>query len=253
MQDFLEQPSVKTLQVSVVQTSNGTNDLACSNTVGFSRPGGAAATAGVVFTKRSSDVLTADNMASAVVMSTLAASPLQTLQLNIRQLYAPMLLQDPQWAGQLDAKTRATLEALDSALEQAVQLGANREQGHDEDDFGNILTPHDECQHWKLIDGGMMPAASSDQRSRARQYWDVLLPLAEQLAMFNELPMPSMSKLLSELQGALDSLFQAGYKETRMLHFIRIIGSSLDGYLKRKLGEFPFSPPTLPTSAAYDR
>ena len=107
MQDFLEQPSVKTLQVSVVQTSNGTNDLACSNTVGFSRPGGAAATAGVVFTKRSSEVLTADNMASAVVMSTLAASPLQTLQLNIRQLYAPMLLQDPQWAGQLDAKTRA--------------------------------------------------------------------------------------------------------------------------------------------------
>ena len=58
-------------------------------------------------------------------------------------------------------------EALDSALEQAVQLGANREQGHDEDDFGNILTPHDECQHWKLIDGGMMPAASSDQRARA--------------------------------------------------------------------------------------
>ena len=97
-----------------------------------------------------------------------------------------------------------------------------------------------------------MPAASSDQRSRA-PVLGRLAPLAEQLAMFNELPMPSMSKLLSELQGALDSLFQAGYKETRMLHFIRIIGSSLDGYLKRKLGEFPFSPPTLPTSAAYDR
>ena len=122
-------------------------------------------------------------------MTTLVQSPLQTLQLNIKELYAPMLIKDKQVFNQLDPQTRATLEALDSALEAAVQLGMKKEHGHDEDDFANILTPHDECQHWKLIDGGMMPAASSDQRGRARQYWDILRPLADQIAMLHELPM----------------------------------------------------------------
>lgn len=233
MQDFLEAPDIRTLQVSVVTTANGSNDLVCSNTVGFNRPGGAAATSGVVFTKRSAEILTVDNISTAVVMSSLAASPLQTLQLNIRELYAPMLLQDPTWAGQLTRETRQTLEALNQALEAAMQIGDK--QGS-EDDFANILTPHDECQHWKLIDAGMMPAASADQRGRAKQYWDVLRPLAEQLAMWHDLPLPSMGKLLQDVQGALDALFQAGYREARMLHFIRILGAALDGYLKRKLG-----------------
>ena len=252
LQEFLEQPSVRTLQVSVVP-SGGSSDLECSNTVGFARPGGGNATGGVVFTKRSADMLTADNMATSVVMTTLVQSPLQTLQLNIKELYAPMLIKDKQVFNQLDPQTRATLEALDSALEAAVQLGMKKEHGHDEDDFANILTPHDECQHWKLIDGGMMPAASSDQRGRARQYWDILRPLADQIAMLHELPMPTMSKLLADLQGALDALFQAGYKESRMLHLIRVIGSALDGYLKRKLGECararPFFSPSFRTRA----
>lgn len=213
--EFLEQPSVRTLQVSAVHSAgNGTSELVASTTVGLSSQAGTSASAGVVFTKRSSEMLTSENMPSAVMMTTLGASPLQALQLNIKQLYAPMLLQDPLWASKLDANTRRTLEALEGALESAIQLG-DRQSG--EDDATNILTPYDECQHWKMVDAGMMPAATADQRARARQFWDCLRPVADQLASFYELPAAEMAKLLHELNTTLDSLFQAGFKEVRRM------------------------------------
>ena len=240
LQDFLEQPSVKTLQVSVVPTSNGSgmNELACSTTVGLSFQGGTASS-GVIFTKRSADTLTAANMASAVMMSTMGASPVQTLQLSIKQLYAPMLLQDPQWATQLDAKTRQTLEALDSALEAAMQLGSNK--AGTEDDFSNISSPGDECEHWRLIDDGRLPAATSEQRASARSYWEILRPVCEQLQgmtgyQMASMTLPDVSRLMQDMQSRLDDIFNAGYKESRMLHFLRILGTALDGFLKKKLG-----------------
>lgn len=125
MQEFLEQPAVRTLQVSAVPTGDrgsGPCELTVSNAVGVSSGLGTAA-AGVVFTKTSADVLTAENIATAVMMSTLGESPLQTLQLSIKQLFGPILLQDPQWSNQLDTNTRQTLEALNHALEAAIQLG----------------------------------------------------------------------------------------------------------------------------------
>ena len=234
--DFLEQPSVRAMQVSVVPSSGGTgtSELMASTSVGLSTSQGTSATAGVVFTKCSADMLTAENISSAVMMTTLSASPLQSLQLSIRQLYAPMLLQDPQWASKLDAETRRTLGALDSALESAVQLG---ERTHSEDDFSNIMTPHDECQHWKMIDAGRMPSATADQRARARTFWDALRPIADQLAAFYEQPPPEMVRLLRELQSTLDGLFQSGYPAARMLHLLRVVGSSIDGYVKKRLAD----------------
>jgi dynein heavy chain 2 len=180
------------------------------------------------------EALTNDNMSTVVMMSTLGASPLQSLQLNVRQLYAPMLLQDPTWASKLDADARRSLEALDTALDAAMQLG--EKQGAEED-VSTIVTPHDECQHWKMIDAGYMAGATSEQRARARQFWEVLQPYAEPLSNFGDLPLAEMAKLLRELRDVLDALYQAGYKETRMRHLLRILGSALDAYLNRRLSD----------------
>ena len=159
--NFLEQPHVRTLQVSVVpsKAGAGTYELSASTAVGFSSQNGSRASSGIVFIKRSMEALTADNMSTVVMMSTLGASPLQSLQLNVRQLYAPMLLQDPTWASKLDADARRSLEALDTALDAAMQLGDK--QGAEED-VSTIVTPHDECQHWKMIDAGYMAGATSE-------------------------------------------------------------------------------------------
>ena len=167
MQDFLENSEVRTLQVCASPSASGAqgaSELVCTTSVGLASPSAGAPSSAVVFTKRSAELLTAQNMPAAVVMSSLGESPLQTLQLNIKELFAPMLLKDPQWKKQLDDKTRQTLEALNAALTAALQLSGG------EDDFANILTPHAECQHWRRISAGEDYSATADQRNRARQH-----------------------------------------------------------------------------------
>ena len=97
--DFLEVPTVRLLQV---WAKDGALEFA--TTASLSRE---IATA-VVFTKRVSEPVTADNVASVVLMSKVS-SPLETLQLAITELYGPVLLQ----SGQLDAKTSGLLEQLE--------------------------------------------------------------------------------------------------------------------------------------------
>lgn len=232
MQDFLENSEVRTLQVCTSPTPQGASELLCTTSVGLSSPQGPAGTsATVVFTKRTAEPLTAHNMPSAVVMSSLGDSPLQTLQLNIKELFAPMLLKDPQWKKQLDDRTRQTLEQLNAALTAALQLSGG------EDDFTTILTPDAECQHWRRIDAGEDYTATSEQRNQARQYWDALRQVEQPLSRFSELTLGEMGKALQDVQNTLDALVQAGYKEARMKHFIQIIGSALDGYLKSRLAD----------------
>ena len=106
LQDFLENSELRTLQVSVAPNAMGSSELLCSTSVGLTNPSGSAASTAVIFTKCTAEPLTAHNMPLAVVMSSLGESPLQTLQLNIKELFAPLLLKDPQWKKQLDGKTR---------------------------------------------------------------------------------------------------------------------------------------------------
>ena len=122
LSNFLETSSVATLQVSVVPSKEQPEalDLTFSNSAGLA----ADSSGGVAFTKSSSQPLTTENISTSVLMNTLSSSPLLALQLQIKQLYAPILLQDPHWAGQLNLETQQTLEALDAALSSAVQRGS---------------------------------------------------------------------------------------------------------------------------------
>ena len=86
--DFLEVPTVRLLQA----WSNG-DGLQFATTASLSREIAAA----VVFTKRASEPVTAENVANVVLMSKVS-SPLETLQLTITELYGPVLLQSGQVA-----------------------------------------------------------------------------------------------------------------------------------------------------------
>ena len=83
--DFLEVPTVRVLQA----WANG-DGLQFATTASLSRDAAA-----VVFTKRASGPVTAENVASVVLMSKVS-SPLETLQLAITELYGPVLLQSGQ-------------------------------------------------------------------------------------------------------------------------------------------------------------
>ena len=84
--DFLESPTARVLQA---YPKDG--GLEFSTTASLSREISTA----VIFTKRGSEPLTPDNIASAVLMSKVS-NPLETLQLALTELYGPVLLQSGQ-------------------------------------------------------------------------------------------------------------------------------------------------------------
>jgi hypothetical protein len=87
--DFLESPTVRLLQA----WANG-EGLQFATTASLSDQSIATA---VVFTKRAAGPVTAENVASVVLMSKVS-SPLETLQLALTELYGPVLLQSGQVA-----------------------------------------------------------------------------------------------------------------------------------------------------------
>ena len=87
--DFLESPTVRLLQA----WANG-EGLQFATTASLSDQSIATA---VVFTKRAAGRVTAENVASVVLMSKVS-SPLETLQLALTELYGPVLLQSRQVA-----------------------------------------------------------------------------------------------------------------------------------------------------------
>lgn len=119
LQDFVESPSVGLLQISVVTDAHGQHDIAISSSVNVASD----CAGGVVFTKRSAEELSAENISTIVLMTTFQASPLQTFYLMIKELYAPLLLEDPHWASQLDVTTRHTLQSLTTELSSTVRRG----------------------------------------------------------------------------------------------------------------------------------
>ena len=223
---FMEDPSCSVLQVSGVPRSGGARELVLANVVSV----GSDADAGVVFTKRSTEPITAFNVEEVVLVTSLQGSPLVALQLTLKQLYAPLLLQDPQWASLLDQKTASSLEALERAVSSAVQRGG---KAGAEEDVGGILTPHDECERWRLIamGAGARPVGGEERR-RAEEVWGALMPVAEKLGVISQLSVGDLEELLEGMQDVLDQLFRAGYKEARMTHFLRVIGSAIDAYAK---------------------
>ena len=84
--DFLESPTARVLQA---YPKDG--GLEFSTTASLSREISTA----VIFTKRGSEPLTPENIASAVLMSKVS-NPLETLQLALTELYGPVLLQSGQ-------------------------------------------------------------------------------------------------------------------------------------------------------------
>lgn len=123
---FLETSSVMVLQVSGIVRNFTRRELKVSQSVSLASD----AVVGVVFSKRSADVITDNNVEEVVTMQTMHGSPLQSLQLSIQQLYAPLLLQDPQRASTLDSSTQKKLEELEKAVSSAVR-GAGRSTGDD--------------------------------------------------------------------------------------------------------------------------
>ena len=224
--DFLEDASVMVLHVRVVPGGRG-KDLAMSTAISPPTNTLEGEGSGVVFTKQfTAERITDRNVSAAVAVSSLQAPPLDALQTSLKQLYAPLL---QGMGSQLDPKVLESLRALDAQLSAAAARAAGGSGG--EDDTSSVRTPHDECEFWRRR------AMGSGRGGNAEEYWAALMPVAEKLGAFAQLPMEEMRELLEPLQDALDALHRAGYTEERMLHFLRVLGAAFDAYVQAALSK----------------
>ena len=224
--DFLEDASVMVLHVRVVPGGRG-KDLAMSTAISPPTNTLEGEGSGVVFTKQfTAERITDRNVSAAVAVSSLQAPPLDALQTSLKQLYAPLL---QGMGSQLDPKVLESLRALDAQLSAAAARAAGGSGG--EDDTSSVRTPHDECEFWRRR------AMGGGRGGNAEEYWAALMPVAEKLGAFAQLPMEEMRELLEPLQDALDALHRAGYTEERMLHFLRVLGAAFDAYVQAALSK----------------
>ena len=189
--DFLEDAAVMVLHVRVVPGGRG-KDLAMSTAISPPTNTLEGEGSGVVFTKQfTAERITDRNVSAAVAVSSLQAPPLDALQTSLKQLYAPLL---QGMGSQLDPKVLESLRALDAQLSAAAARAAGGSGG--EDDTSSVRTPHDECEFWRRR------AMGGGRGGNAEEYWAALMPVAEKLGAFAQLPMEEMRELLEPLQDA---------------------------------------------------
>ncbi|KAG8470560.1 hypothetical protein KFE25_008981 [Diacronema lutheri] len=230
---FLEDPTCFVLQVASVQHS-GQYVLSVTNSSEIA-PGcdGAA-----LFTKCSADPITASNVHKCVLVSHVHGSPVVGLHSLLHNVYSPLLCDEASpWSSKLDSKSRGLMLQVETALGSVAHGGALRPAGvASDDDVSTILTPADECRHWQQLASQQAHGVDPSARARAQEFWLVLEPLAEQLDGFCELPFGEALEVLDSLHDALDALWEGGFAERRMAHLMRVVGSSVDGLVKRKFG-----------------
>jgi hypothetical protein len=140
---FLNDNACRVLQVCVPGSSDlrspqpdGTDDEAKDNAAGIGVPCDDAqitisnslqsmdwesCSGEVHFLKTNTDVLTEENIAKCVIVTSMLQSPLTSLYHSLHSVYAPTLLNDAKWATRLDHKTQGLLTDLESGLGVAVR------------------------------------------------------------------------------------------------------------------------------------
>ncbi|KAJ1640034.1 dynein heavy chain and region D6 of dynein motor-domain-containing protein [Pavlovales sp. CCMP2436] len=229
---FLEDPTCFVLQIAAVQQGG---QFALSVTNGSEVVAGSEGAA--LFTKCSAEPIADSNVHKCVLVSHVQGSPLVGLHSLLHNVYSPLLCDEASpWFSRLDSKSRGLMLQVESALSSAAHGAALKLGDGGEQDLSNILTPADECRHWEVL--ANRPAYGADPAAvvRAQEVWQALEPLAEQLDSFAELGFGEALELLDALHDALDAMHDALCPEKRMVHLMRVVGSAVDGYVKRQLG-----------------
>ena len=130
-------------------THQGTKSINLSNTV---EPSDTAEKV-LIFLKLQPEVITPDNLHQNVFVSSMLASPINTLYHSVQKVFAPLLLKDEKWSRNSDPKLQSLLSELEARLGSVVRKqDRNRSSGvanvDDEANVGGILTPQDEFQYW---------------------------------------------------------------------------------------------------------
>jgi hypothetical protein len=68
------------------------------------------------------------------------------------------------------------------------------------------MSPHDECEHWRLSSTGMSGRKlSSEEQRRAEEIWQAFQPVSERLRTLDCLPAAEVAELIEQVAPAANS------------------------------------------------
>ncbi|XP_047247257.1 cytoplasmic dynein 2 heavy chain 1 isoform X2 [Girardinichthys multiradiatus] len=217
------------------------NDLHLSNKIETS---GDCQEKVLVFFKLHPTVITEDNLDGSLLVSSMLESPINTLYQAVKQVFAPVLLQDERWRSAFDPKLASLLNELEEGLGCVVrQSGAKpfAKKGRTEDDVLGILTPNDEFQFWADLSES---AERSSVRDRATYFTEQFKPIQKEYVGLDGLSMSDVVDLVEQSKDALDDVWKQTdvqpYPETRMVRLMDVMGGALGRYVQRKMSGLKF-------------
>ncbi|KAK5608849.1 Cytoplasmic dynein 2 heavy chain 1 [Crenichthys baileyi] len=212
------------------------NDLHLSNKIETS---GESQEKVLVFFKLHPTVITEDNLDGSLLVSSMLESPINTLYQAVKQVFAPVLLQDERWRSAFDPKLASLLNELEVGLGCVVrQSGAKpfAKKGRTEDDVLGILTPNDEFQFWADLSES---AEKSSVRDRAAYFTEQFKPIQKEYVGLEGLSMSDVVDLVEQSKDTLDDVWKQTdfqpFPETRMVRLMDVIGGALGRYVQRKM------------------
>ncbi|XP_054598719.1 cytoplasmic dynein 2 heavy chain 1 isoform X1 [Nothobranchius furzeri] len=219
----------------ILSFSRHDGDLQLSNKVESWRDGKEKV---LVFFKLYPTVITNENLHQSLLVSSMLESPINTLYQAVKQVFAPVLLQDEHWRSAFDPKLANLLTELEVGLGSVVRHSGAKsfKKGFVEGDVLGILTPSDEFQFWADLSER---AERSSMRERALFFTEQFKPLQKEFAGLDGLSMSDVVDLVEQSKDTLDDVWRQTdfepYPETRMVRLMDVIGGALGRYVQKKL------------------
>ncbi|CAG6004611.1 unnamed protein product [Menidia menidia] len=204
----------------------------------------------LVFFKLHPTVITEDNLHQSLLVSSMLESPINTLYQAVKQVFAPVLLQDDHWRSAFDPKLATLLSELELGLGSVVRQSGGKSSSIKncvEEDVLGILTPSDEFQYWAELSES---AEKSSERERATYFTEQFKLIQKEYGGLDSLSMSDVSDLVEQSRDILDDVWRQTdfepYPESRMVRLMDVIGGALGRYVQRKLsGVMIFGAPFL--------
>uniref|UniRef100_A0A3B5L503 Dynein heavy chain tail domain-containing protein n=1 Tax=Xiphophorus couchianus TaxID=32473 RepID=A0A3B5L503_9TELE len=194
----------------------------------------------LVFFKLHPTVITEDNLHRSLLVSSMLESPITTLYQAVKQVFAPVLLQDERWRSAFDPKLASLLNELEAGLGSVVRQSGDKPsamKGRTEDDVLGILTPSDEFQFWANLSES---AEKSSLRERASYFTQQFKSIQKEYVGLDSLSMSDVVDLVEQSKDTLDDVWRQTdfqpYSELRMIRLMDIIGGSLPDIHEPKRG-----------------
>jgi hypothetical protein len=228
VRDFLDDTRIQAMKATVLE------DGSVSFTTDFGRSGAATSVGGggvnVLFVRRSTEPITPHNIASLLDIQTSRGPPLVSFYNTLKGVWCPTLLENSALAEVMPPRVKHLLAELESALGSSVRSTEVSRGSIDLGNVGNILTPADEIDFWLSI--------KEDRRSPLKELASgvdaALVDIASPgLKTLGEMPLEEIPDLVARCLDSLNAVWLSvaddgtRYPQTRMTHFMDIIGSSL--------------------------